>query len=504
MMSVSSKGALPHRISFARNPGDFKNLSDVFITLIACIIVSTTMPQTVDWMEDYMKLPIMLMETMLLKDVALLNIFKTRRLTVKQLVNDLREGVKDHHKSGKRFDMRVFLENGQEPSFTLEEGFFDFFKKLANQVCKSPRIFPWISLDTSSAKKKPIPRLPKGPSHICEIEGHVVAVHPHLQILALAGYAGCSNVNIAIYRILESGELEFLRSLAGGRHVSDIAFHATLPVLAVADQEHLRIFAFDEAYNFRRIGDYESTFFLAKPQPSPRIKCLVFQSETNILAAIRGNGTVKLFRLNPDTFELCDLFSFESHKPVGDGIKFVPGNPRRFVTCGMDHQIKLWEFNSDSTDCRLVSEYIWKSTFVTNIVFDPHNPIRMACYGWNNASVLILDIIEDGLKQVMTFDADVSGITSICWHPKIRGVMAVGGKSGKVCIWQIDPETKTATNLLKNTNRPGMMIWDWKPQQKDPEITSLGFTRCSGKRVKLVVIFNDSSFTLEAPICPKQ
>jgi hypothetical protein len=504
MMPVSLKGSVNRKIRFARKPRDFKNLSDILMTLIACMIVLTTMPQTADWMEDYMKLPIMLMETMLLKDVALLNIFKTRRLTVKQLVNDLRKGVKNHHQSGKRFNMRVFLENGQEPSFTLEEGFFDFFKKLANQVFKSPRIFPWISLDTSSAKKKPIPRLPKGPSHICEIEVNVVAVHPHLQILALAGYAGCSDVNIAIYRILESGELEFLRSLAGGRHVSDIAFHGTFPVLAVADQAHLRFFAFDEAYNFRRIGDYERTFFLAKPQPSPRIKCLVFQSETNILAAIRGNGTVKLFRLDTDTFELRDLFSFEAHKPVGDGIKFIPGKLRQFVTCGMDHLIKLWQVNSDLTACDLVSEYIWKSTFVTNIVFDPHNPTRMACYGWNNAIVIILDIIEDKLMQVMTFNADVSGITSICWHPKIRGVMAVGGKSGKVCIWQIDPETKTATNLLKNTTRPGMMIWDWKQQQKDSEIKSLGFTETSDRTLQLVVAFNDSSFTLEAPICPEQ
>jgi WD40 repeat protein len=351
---------------------------------------------------------------------------------------------------------------------------------------------------TLSAKKKPIPRLPKGPSHICEIEGHIVAVHPHLQILALAGYAGCSDVNIAIYRILESGEQEFLRSLAGGRHVSDIAFHETLPVLAVADQEHLRIFVFDKDYNFRRIGDYESTFFLAKPQPSPRIKCLVFQSETNIIAAIRGNGTVKLFQLNTDTFELSDLFSFEAHKPVGNGIKFVPGKQRQFVTCGMDHWIKLWELNSDFTACRLVSEYIWKSTFVTNIVFDPHNPTRMACYGSNNASVLILDIIEDGLKQVMTFDADVSGITSICWHPTIPGLMAVGGRDGykgKVCIWQIDPETKTATNLLLSISETWV---------KDPEIKSLEFIRCFDETVKLVVVFNDSSFTLEAPICPEQ
>lgn len=347
-------------------------------------------------------------------------------------------------------------------------------------------------------------QLPKDPYHI-NIKGCVVAIHPSLQILALAGYAGCSDVNIAIYRILESGEFEFLRSLDGGRHVRDIAFHETLPVLAVADQEHLRIFTFDKDYDFWHIGDYESTFSLAKPQPCPKIISLMFQSERNILATIRDDGTVKLFRLNPVTFKISDLFSFEAHASIGCGIKFVPGNPSRFVTCGMDHQIKIWQLNSEFTDCNLVSEYIWTSTFVTNIVFDPLNPARIACHGWNKASVLILDIIDKELKQVMTFDADVSGITSICWHHEIRGVIAVGGKSGKVCIWQIDPETKTATNLLKNTNIPGKMVWNGEPlQPKDPAIKCLVFIRTSDRTMNLVVVFNDSSFTLEAQICPRQ
>jgi WD40 repeat protein len=350
--------------------------------------------------------------------------------------------------------------------------------------------------------KKGLPELPK--DHI-QIKGNVVGVHPRLPILALAGSAGCSDMSIAIYRTLESGKHEFLISLAGGRHVSDITFHETLPVLADANQDNLRIFAFDEAYNFRHIGDYESTFSLAKPHPSPRIKCLVFQSETNILATIRDNGTVKLFQLNQDTFQLSGLFSFEAHASIGCGIKFVPGNPRRFVTCGMDHQIKLWELNSDLTASHLVSEYTWSSTFVTNIVFDPLNPFRIMCNGWNNASVLILEIIDEKLKQAMTFNADVSGITSICWHHEIQGVMAVGGKSGIVCIWKIEPETKTATNLLKNTNKPGTMVWNGEsPQQKDSEIKSLDFTKTSNGTLQLVVAFNNRSFTLEASICPEQ
>jgi hypothetical protein len=457
----------------------------LIILLIAFMVASTTMPQTAEWMEEYIKLPIILMGCTLLKDLVSFIIFKTRGRSVEKCVDAFKE------EGGKQVQTSSKDEVGTcgHPPFLEEQ------VVLSGPPTKG---FPWISLGGSFFKKL-IPRLTTM-GHLCDIDGHVVDVHPRLPILALAGYAGCSDANIAIYLILESGKLEFITLLAGGRNVTDISFHATLPVLAVADQDHLRIFAFDEAYKFRHIGDYESTFIEAKLQPSPKIKALVFQSETNMLAAIRIDGTVKLFQIDQESFELKDLFSFEDHKSVGYGISFVPGNSSQIVTCGKDCLIKLWQLNHDSTACVLVAQFEWELTYVSNIVFDPHNPCRMACIGSNYYKVLILDITEEGFTMVMSFDVNVGalGISSICWHPTIPGLMAVGGCNGyygKVCICQIHPEKKTVSNLL---------ISDSITFSNDPDIRSLGFIRCSGETVQLVVVFNDRSFILEAPICPEQ
>lgn len=466
------------------------NTLALIILVIGFMVASITMPQTAEWMEEYIKLPFILMGCTLLKDLVSFIIFKTRGRSdgsLKKCADAFKdEGVR-HHPASPKNEVSTSL-----PHSLPEE----------KVVMTDPPTngFPWLSLGKSFFKKF-FPRL-RTMGHLCDIDGHVVAVHPRLPILALAGYAGCSDVNIAIYLIQESGKLEFLTSLAGGRNVADISFHATLPVLAVADQDHLRMFAFNEAYEFWRIGDYNSTFFLAKPQPSPKIRALKFQSETNMLAAICIDGFVKLFHVDPVTFALSDLFSFEAHKSVGCGISFVPNNPSQFVTCGKDCFIKLWQLNHDSTVCVLLAEFEWELTYVSNIVFDPHNPCRMACIGSNDGNVMILDITKEEFTMVWTFGVDVGmlGISSICWHPTIPGLMAVGGhhgNRGKVCIFQINPETKTIRELLWSISEAWM---------KDSDIKSLVFTRCSGETVKLGVIFNDSNFLLEvkAQICPEQ
>jgi WD40 repeat protein len=210
------------------------------------------------------------------------------------------------------------------------------------------------------------------------------------------------------------------------------------------------------------------------------------------------DGTVMLFQVHPVTFKLSKLFSFEAHKTVGYGISFVPGNSTQIVTFGMDCLIKLWQMNHDSTGCVLVAQFEWK--YVSKIVFDPRSHCRMACIGSNDGNILILDITEEGFTMVWSFGVDViaRGISSICWHPTIPGLMAVGGRDGykgKVCICQINPETKTIRILLTSISETWV---------NDPKIRSLDFTRYSGKTVQLVVVFNDNSFTLEAPICPEQ
>lgn len=104
------------------------NLSDVLQFLVVCMIISATKPQTAEWMDEFMSVPIIILH----------NIFKSRGITLKGVLKDLREGVKKHKKSGKSFGISAFL-CGQNPSFTLNDNFFVFFKKLVDQVLKNPK-----------------------------------------------------------------------------------------------------------------------------------------------------------------------------------------------------------------------------------------------------------------------------------------------------------------------------------------------------------------------------
>jgi hypothetical protein len=103
------------------------NLSDVLQFLVVCMIISATKPQTAEWMDDFMRVPIIILQ----------NIFKSRGITLKGVLKDLREGVKKHKKSRKSFGISAFL-CGQNPSFTLNDNFFVFFKELVNQVLRIP------------------------------------------------------------------------------------------------------------------------------------------------------------------------------------------------------------------------------------------------------------------------------------------------------------------------------------------------------------------------------
>lgn len=98
-------------------------LSYLLQFLVVCMIISATKPQTAEWMDEFMIVPIIILQ----------NIFKS-----KGFLKDLREGVRRHKISGKPFGICVFL-GGQNPSFTLKDNFFVFFKELIDQVFKNPK-----------------------------------------------------------------------------------------------------------------------------------------------------------------------------------------------------------------------------------------------------------------------------------------------------------------------------------------------------------------------------
>ena len=112
------------------------NLRDVLQFLVVCMIISATKPQTAEWMDEFMSVPIIILQNMLMNGT--LDIFKIRGLTLKGVLKDLREGVRKHKISGKPFGICAFL-GGQNPSFTMNNNFFVFFKELVDRVLKNPK-----------------------------------------------------------------------------------------------------------------------------------------------------------------------------------------------------------------------------------------------------------------------------------------------------------------------------------------------------------------------------
>jgi hypothetical protein len=100
------------------------------------MIISATKPETAEWMDEFTSVLIIILQNMLMN--GKLNIFKIRGLTLKGVLKDLREGVRRHQISGKPFGISAFL-GGQNPSFTLNDNFFVFFKELVDQVLKNPK-----------------------------------------------------------------------------------------------------------------------------------------------------------------------------------------------------------------------------------------------------------------------------------------------------------------------------------------------------------------------------
>jgi hypothetical protein len=117
-------------------------LSSLLLFLIACMIISATKPETAEWMDHFMSVPIIILQNMLMKDVG----FKCRGLTLERVLNDLREGVRRHKNSGKRFGIYAYL-TGQNPSFTLSDEFFVFFNDLVHLVFsipEHPQVMPQV------------------------------------------------------------------------------------------------------------------------------------------------------------------------------------------------------------------------------------------------------------------------------------------------------------------------------------------------------------------------
>ena len=125
--------------SFSNASRRTDSLSSIFQFLVLCMIVSITHPKTAEWMKDYMDPMIIILETILLRDKALRDTFKSRGLTLRKILNDLREGVQKNHDSKEKFGVYFSQSKGKgNLSYRLEPHFFVFFKDLVDTVLKNP------------------------------------------------------------------------------------------------------------------------------------------------------------------------------------------------------------------------------------------------------------------------------------------------------------------------------------------------------------------------------
>jgi hypothetical protein len=106
-------------------------LNTILQALVVYMIISTTIPQTADWMSGYIKQMVLILETVILTE--------KRGLTLKKILDDMREGVQKHHRSGKKFGVVIFF-SGINSSYRLKENFFVFFKEFLNEILRNPPV----------------------------------------------------------------------------------------------------------------------------------------------------------------------------------------------------------------------------------------------------------------------------------------------------------------------------------------------------------------------------
>lgn len=135
----------------SRNTGSW---SSILQFSVVCLLYSIKYPKTSEWMKVYMDPMILILETILLRDSAFRKILQSRGLTLKKILDGLREGVQKHHDSKKKFGV-VFSQSSGNLSYRLEPLFFVFFKNLVDTVLKNPPPLPQKDEKKESSAPKP-------------------------------------------------------------------------------------------------------------------------------------------------------------------------------------------------------------------------------------------------------------------------------------------------------------------------------------------------------------
>lgn len=145
-------------------------LNTILQALVVYMIISTTIPQTADWMNGYIKQMVLILETVILTE--------KRGLTLKKILDDMRAGVQKHHRSGKKFGVVIFF-SGINSSYRLKENFFVFFKEFVNEILGNPPV-------ELEPEKEPEKMMDSPPSILAEPVSEPVTVAPPPSVVKIA------------------------------------------------------------------------------------------------------------------------------------------------------------------------------------------------------------------------------------------------------------------------------------------------------------------------------
>ncbi|KAH8929397.1 WD40 repeat-like protein [Atractiella rhizophila] len=189
------------------------------------------------------------------------------------------------------------------------------------------------------------------------------------------------------------------------------------------------------------------------------------------LVSVDQSGIIKYFSGNMNNLTL-----FQGHNDCIRDVSFSP-NDMRFVTCGDDAKIKLWNFEERREE-RTLEGHLWdvkavrwhmsKGLIVSggkdNQVkfWDPRTATCLTTLYGHKGTVQAVEWCPDGhlvgmasrdqlvkvydirtFKEVHSLRAHKKEVCSLAWHPHTHSHLVTGGSEGSILYWDLNSSTPT-------------------------------------------------------------
>lgn len=222
-------------------------------------------------------------------------------------------------------------------------------------------------------------------------------------------------------------------------------------------------------------------------------RAMAWSHNRNYLLTSDAGGNIKYW--SPS---IAPVQSLDSHngQPIG-GLDFSPSDTK-FVSCGDDATIRIWDWASHQEERSLeghgwdVKAVKWhpRSSLLASAskdnlckLWDPRAGTCLSTlYGhkntvtkvaWNDNGNWLLTASRDQIiklfdirkmKEVVSLKGHHKEVTSLAWHPLLESVFASGGMDGTLIYWNIGPKGNEEP-AAKIPYAHDMAIWDlqWHP-----------------------------------------